>query len=151
MANTKVGDFMNSKEKELEQLVEKVKNENSLRFPPIFEMYATLFSIAVSILMFIFPNMLHPSADLYSWMLKIMPQFMWAFCFFGAGMVKAVGLLVDNVPLRVLGLVMSAVLYLVFTICYAISFPTIGAVTFACMTVFTVISINIVKHTGIER
>lgn len=139
------------REQELDQLVEKVKNENSIRFPPIFEMYATLFSISVSILMFIFPDMLQPDTNLYTWMLKIMPQFMWAFCFFGAGMVKAVGLLVDNAALRILGLVMSAILYLVFTVCYALSFPTIGSVTFACMTVFTAISINIVKHTGIER
>ena len=142
---------MDNKEKELEQLVEKVKNESDLRFPPIFEMYVTLFSLSVSILMFIFPNMLQPDTNLYTWMLKIMPQFMWAFSFFGAGMVKAVGLLLDNVALRVLGLVMSAMLYLVFTVCYAINFPTIGAVTFACMTVFTVISINIVKHTGIDK
>jgi len=142
---------MDNKEKELEQLVEKVKNESDLRFPPIFEMYVTLFSLSVSILMFIFPNMLQPDTNLYTWMLKIMPQFMWAFSFFGAGMVKAVGLLLDNVSLRVLGLFMSAMLYLVFTVCYAINFPTIGAVTFACMTVFTVISINIVKHTGIDK
>lgn len=142
---------MDKKEKELNELVEKVRIEESIKFPPIFEMYATLFSICVSILMFLFPNMLQPDTNLYTWMLKIMPQFMWAFCFFGAGMVKAVGLLLDNAPLRILGLVMSAVLYLVFTICYAISFPTIGAVTFACMTIFTVISINIVKHTGIEK
>ena len=151
MVNTKVGVYMDNKEKELEQLVEKVKNESDLRFPPIFEMYATLFSLSVSILMFIFPNMLQPDTNLYTWMLKIMPQFMWAFSFFGAGMVKAIGLLLDNVALRVLGLVMSAVLYLVFTVCYAINFPTIGAVSFACMTVFTVISINIVKHTGIDK
>ena len=151
MVNTKVGVYMDNKEKELEQLVEKVKNESDLRFPPIFEMYATLFSLSVSILMFIFPNMLQPDTNLYTWMLKIMPQFMWAFSFFGAGMVKAVGLLLDNVALRVLGLVMSAMLYLVFTVCYAINFPAIGAVTFACMTLFTVISINIVKHTGIDK
>ena len=142
---------MDKKEKELNELVEKMRSEESIKFPPIFERYATLFSICVSILMFLFPNMLQPDTKLYTWMLKIMLQFMWAFCFFGAGMVKAVGLLLDNAPLRILGLVMSAVLYLVFTICYAISFPTIGAVTFACMTIFTLISINIVKHTGIEK
>src|SRR5699024_11950823 len=79
MVNTNVGVYMDNKEKELEQLVEKVKNESDLRFPPIFEMYATLFSLSVSILMFIFPNMLQPDTNLYTWMLKIMPQFMWAF------------------------------------------------------------------------
>lgn len=142
---------MDPKERELDELVERVKKEDTLKFPPIFEMYTTLFSIAVSVLMFIFPNMLHSDANLYTWMLKIMPQYMWAFCFFGAGMIKALGLLLDRNYLRVIGLVFSATLYLVFTICYSLNFPTIGAVTFGCMTVFAVVSIEIVKHTGIER
>lgn len=139
------------KEKELDEIVEKVRNENTIKFPPIFEMFITLFSISTSVVMFSFPNMMQSDADLYDWMLKIIPQYLWAFCFFGSGLIKSVGLLLDKDYLRVIGLIASAVLYLILTICYAINFPTIGSVYFGCMTIFTIVSINIVKHTGIER
>lgn len=139
------------KEKELDEIVEKVRNENTLKFPPVFEMFITLFNILTSVVMFIFPSMMQSDASLYDWMLKVIPQYMWAFCFLGAGLFKAVGLLIDQNFLRVTGLVASSILYLILAICYSINFPTIGSVTFACMTIFTVVSINIVKHTGIER
>lgn len=150
MANTEVGDGMN-KEKELDELVERVRNESEINFPPVFEMYATLFSILLSVLLFVFPTMLNHGTGLYAIMLFIMPQYMWAFAFFVAGMTKAVALWFDLKRLRITGLAMSAVLYMILAVCYYFSFPAIGAVTFTTMTVFVLISIGMVRHTKVER
>src|SRR5699024_7750979 len=90
-------------------------------------------------------------ARLYDNMMAVMPQYLWAFSFFVAAMFKSIGLLWDKNTLRVIGLIASTVLYVVMTICYAIDFPSIGSLTFGCMTAFTVVSIPFVKHTSIKH
>lgn len=142
---------MESEEQKLDDIAQRIENENLAVFPPVFEMYATLFSILVAVIMFIFPSMLHSEDDLYKWMLAIMPQYMWAFSFFIVGILKAVGLMIDNNHMRVIGLVGSSFLYAMMTVCYAIDFPSVGTVMFACMTVFAVFSISIVKHTSLDK
>jgi hypothetical protein len=140
-------------EQKLEEASQMIESYTVKKHVPTFEVYATVFSILTAIMLFWFPTMLETTqastGGLYWLLLSIMPQYMWAFIFFGAGVLKAVGLLVKSDSMRVLGLVMSAILYLVFTICYAINFPAIGMVTFSCMTLFTLISIVLVKHTSL--
>lgn len=145
---------MDSNEQRLEEASQLVDDLSNRKHVPTFEVYATVFSIMTAILLFWFPEMLDTtekigSSSLYWLLLSIMPQHMWALAFFVAGMVKSVGLLVKSDSMRILGLVMSALLYLAFTVCYVINFPTIGMITFFCMTIFTLISIPLVKHTGL--
>src|SRR5699024_10334462 len=90
-------------------------------------------------------------ARLYDYMMAIMPQSTWAICFFAACMIKADGLLMDKHVLRIVGLVFSAVLYTLMTVCYEIDFSSIGNVTFGCMTLFTFVRIPFVKHTSIKH
>lgn len=142
---------MDAKEKQLDELVKMVESHKIPKHPPLFEIYVTMFSILTSILLFWFMDLFLSGANLYSLLLKIMPQYLWALGFFTAGMLKAVGLLIKNDPMRILGLVMSSILYLMFCISYSIIFPNVGAVMFFCMTVFTIISIPVVKHTGLDR
>lgn len=143
----------NNQEQKLEEASQMIDNYTVRKHVPTFEVYATVFSILTAIMLFWFPTMLAATqagtGGLYALLLDIMPQYMWAFAFFGAGVLKAVGLLVKSDSMRILGLVMSAILYLVFTICYAVNFPTIGMVTFLCMTIFTLVSITLVKHTSL--
>lgn len=145
---------MDDKEIKLEEISDKVNNYKTTKHPPMYEMYVTLFSILTAVMLFLFPDMLQPPdssvTNLYWLLLSIMPQYMWAFAFFVAGVTKAVGMLIDNAPTRITGLVLSALIYSVFAVCYAMNFPTIGAVTFTCMFIFTLISIPMVKHTGLE-
>lgn len=145
---------MNKQEQELEKLVQDVNGSKPMAIPPIFEMYVTLFSIMIAIMFFIYPDMLMKAPgqpDLYKYMTAIMPQAMWAFAFFIACMLKAIGLMFNCDSMRITGLVASAVLYVLLTVCYAFSFPSIGSVTFACMALFTIVSIPIVKHTSIKH
>ena len=142
---------LNKQERELEKLVKEVEASN-VSVPPFFELYTTVFSIAVSVMLFMYPNMIYAyPARLYDHMMAIMPQSTWAICFFAACMLKAAGLLMDKNVLRIVGLVFSAVLYTLMTVCYAMDFPSIGSVTFGCMTLFTLVSIPFVKHTSIKH
>lgn len=141
---------MDKKEKELEDMIDDMEKTNMV-VPPLFEIYATVFSIAVTIILFTFPGMIYNyPANLYDHMMAIMPQYWWGFTFFIACMLKAIGLMLDYDWLRIVGLVASAILYALLTICYAIDFPTIGALTFGCMTAFAVVSVPFVKHTSIR-
>lgn len=139
------------KEQELDELVEKVRSETDISFPPIFEMYVTLFSMASSVLLFIFPSMLQTEANIYNLMLIIMPQFAWGMFFFIAGIIKSIGLWLDIKSLRIVGLIMSTFLYATLSVCFYFNFPSFGAISFTMMTVFTLISISMVKRTKIER
>lgn len=144
--------MVNSNEIKLEEISSKVTEFKSSKYPPVFELYITLFSILMSAMMFLFPDMLHDSVPvtLGAVVLGLMPQYVWASVFFVAGMLKAIGLLVDNNTMRTIGLFISAVTYVVFSVGHILAFPSIGSVTFICMSVFTVLSITMVKHTGIK-
>lgn len=142
---------MDSKERQLEEISEKVNNYKPSKHPPIYEMFVTMISITLSIMLFLFPDMLSTEySSLYTILLVIMPQWGWAFTFFIAGMVKAIGMLIDNKYLRIGGLVMSSLIYAVFSISYTVMFPTIGSVVFTAIMVFCLISIPDVKRTGLD-
>jgi|SRR5690625_3233262 len=145
---------MDQREIKLEEISNKVNSYKSTKHPPVFEMYVTLFSILTAVILFLFPDMLQPEVDgitnLYWLLLSIMPQYMWALLFFVAGVTKAVGMLIDNNITRVVGLILSTAVYAILAVCYFMSFPTIGSITFTCMTLFTLISITMVKHTGLD-
>lgn len=147
-------DLSNSEqEQKLEEASQMIENYTIKKHVPTFEVYSSVFSILTAIMLFWFPTMLETTqaskGGLYWLLLNIMPQYMWAFAFFASGILKSVGLLVKSDSMRILGLVMSAILYLVFTICYAINFPAIGVITFFSMTIFTLVSIVLVKHTSL--
>lgn len=149
---------MDANEKKLEQINRAVNNAQGYKVKksvPVFEMFVTLFSISVSILLFLFPNMFIIDADkprhLYWLLLQIMPQYMWAFAFFIAGVSKAIGLLLDSNITRIAGLAMSMMIYISFSAAYVVGFPSIGFVTFICMTIFTIVSIPIVKYTNLKK
>lgn len=142
---------MNAKERELEELVNQVEADNVFSMPPLFELYATLFSILIAIIFFIYPTMLVESEGAYSIMLAIMPQTGWALSFFTACMLKAIGLIIDNNAMRIIGLLVSSVLYVALSVCYGFFFPSIGGTAFACMAIFTILSIPIVKYTTIRH
>jgi len=142
---------LNEKERELKKLVDEVESTH-VSVPPLFELFTTLFSILVAIMLFAYPDMIYNyPARLYDHMMNLMPQYMWAMLFFISCMFKSIGLLTDKNMLRVIGLVLSVVVYGLMTFCYALDFPSIGSITFACMALFSVISIPFVKYTSIKH
>src|SRR5699024_3275531 len=85
--------FFDQQERELKKLVKYVESSN-VSVTPFFELYTSVFSIALSVMLFMYPNMIYAyPARLYDHMMAIMPQSTWAICFFAACMLKAAGLL----------------------------------------------------------
>lgn len=146
---------MNQKERQLEEISKKVSNYEPIKYSPIFEMYVTMISIAMAIMLFLFPDMLVQGASdsgLYSILLSIMPQWMWAFAFFFAGLFKAIGLLVESKIMRIIGLILSAIVYTIFAIAYAASgFPNVGGIVMTATAVFSLISISEVRRSSINQ
>lgn len=135
-----------------QEIAARVEEVRSRKFVPLFEWYVTMFSVIFSVALFIFPDFLRYTGNnvtnLYAIMLDLMPQYMWAFSFLIAGLIKSVGLLIKNNAMRTLGLALSILLYLIMTICYSVNFPAIGSIIFGLMTLFSGVSVMIVKHTG---
>lgn len=139
---------MNKEEKELDELVNNIKSEKKIQHLPYFETFVTLLSLSIAFMLFLAPELMDTDRGrVYGWLLKIMPQFMWAFSFFGAGLFLSVGLSLDNKTLRTLGLVMTSLLFLAFTVCFSTSFPSVSALVYAWITIYTVVSLAEVKHT----
>lgn len=145
---------MNSKEQQLEEISEKMGRSKIGKELPVFEMFITMVSISLSIVMFLFPNMfssgVSSSLSPYGFLLVIMPQFMWALTFFCTGILKAVGMLISSRGLRIGGIVLSSLVYGVIAVIYSIGFPTIESVVFTALTVFSLLSISEVKRTGLQ-
>lgn len=146
---------MRQNEKELEELVKEVeyKSEEVYNHPPLFELFVTMFSITMAVLLFMFPTMLYEPfpLKLYDSMTWVMPQSTWAFVFLIACIVKAVGLLFGLNKLRIIGLVISAVIYSSIAVFHALDFPSFGTVVFTYMTLFSLISIPTVSYTSIKQ
>src|SRR5699024_12540733 len=92
---------MISQKEELNKISDNyIVGEGNKHFPT-FELFLIMFSISLSILLFISSDTLDPNGKLYSNMLKVMNQSMWAFSFFVISMLKAVGLLFRSEERRV--------------------------------------------------
>lgn len=130
--------------------IEDIKKE--LRYPrkmdiPYFETCISLFSIYASMLMFLAPNMLVESEELYKNMTAIMPQEGWALTFLMAAMIKVVGLIGRWQRVRQIGLLASVFIYGTIAICYALVFPNLGTGLFAILAIMSLINICSVNKT----
>lgn len=147
---------MEIEERKLEELSLKIENYADTKPTPMFEMYITLFSITVAIVLFLYEDMMlsetvGSGAGLNGGLLGIMSQNLWAITFFTAGLLKAVGLVLEIDWLRTLGLIISGVLYLIISVLLFSSFPNFGSIIFFYTTVFTIYSIGSVRYTGIRN
>lgn len=140
---------MSQEERELDQLVKDLEEETFRGVPPVFELAITTFSLALTITLFIYPDMLEKDYKGYSVMLVIMPYYLWGIFFFIASLLKGVGLLVDFKLARIMGLVLSSVLYITMGLSFASDFPSISSIQFTVIAIFSIVSLTQVKHTSI--
>ena len=117
--------------------------------PPTHELAVTVISLLMTITLFIYPNMLLKGYDAYDIMLQVMPNYLWGIAFFTAASFKGVGLLLDVKTMRIIGLVMSAVIYFVVSLSFSVDFPAMSAITYGVLSAFSVVSISQVKSTSI--
>ena len=132
-----------------EELQEIAASARTVRPIPLFEWFITMFSITMSVVLFLDPNVLMRSGDTpietYDVMLRMAPPHLWAFAFLIAGLTKSVGLLVHSIPLRVFGLLMSVLIYLSLSITFIVHYPNIGAIMGTLTAAFSAIAIVAIK------
>lgn len=140
---------MKTDEIELEKLVKDFEEEKFNGQPPLFELFITTFSLLLTVTLFIYPEMLNKGFRAYDILLQVMPSYLWGLSFFTASMLKGTGLLLDIKSLRIIGLILSAVFYFILSLSYAVDFPAISSIMYGVVAVFSVFSIQQVKHTSI--
>lgn len=115
---------------------------------PLFEVCITLFSIYLSIMFFIFAELFEEQNHaFYTHIRQLMPQIGWAIAVFVAAMTKVIGLLLNNVHIRRIGLVMSGMIYTAFSIGFATAFPNISTGLFAILAVMCFMNMTQVRST----
>ena len=146
---------MNDKEQELEMKFNRVKDYPSFRPIPVFELFISTFSISITLILFWIPGFMHQNTavggeNLYSMLLEVMPQYMWAFVFAAAALLKAFGMLLEWNAMRYTGIVISILLYAIIAYMFIVMAPNIGMIQFTCMAVYSIVSLVNVKHTSIR-
>jgi len=142
---------MMNQEQQLEQLSAAVENYKTSKAPPIFELFAAMVSMSISILLFVLVGVFQQENTFYELMLLILPQTGWAIVYFAAGMLATIGLLIDSSIVRIIALVVLVAIYGTTAAFYIATFPNLAGVLMFWITVFSAVSIPMVKHTGIRK
>ena len=93
---------------------------------PLVETTFSLLNNYMATLMFIWPALLKRDAAVYTHMDMIAPAPVWGLAFLLTGLIGAWGLYTCKEGTRRLALLLTAFLYAVIGVCYAIGFPNFG-------------------------
>lgn len=140
-----------NKEQQLEQIVESVRSFEVPKAPPVFELYASLVAISISILLLLLPGVFEQNdSTFYVLMRTVLPQIGWAALFFVGGVMAALGMLFDGKAVRIISLLLLTVSFGVVASFYIVTFPNLSGLLMSWLTIFTAASIPMVKYTGIR-
>ncbi|MEK4025540.1 hypothetical protein [Sporosarcina sp. FSL W7-1283] len=145
-------------EMKLDELSKRVEEKVMKKNIPLFEVFVTLYSILVSIMILQFPSVMeimvidHGSEGvlIFEMLLDLANPWVYGVIFFIAGAFKGLGLVIDNAPMRVVGLLLSVALYSTFTLALMFNAPSFILISFFTMSIFSTISLTLVKSTGIS-
>ena len=142
---------MNHQERQLEAIVDSINQYEVSKAPPVFELFASLVAMSISILLFLLPGVFLQESLFYQLMRAVLPQTGWAFLFIGGGIMSALGMLLDNNLLRIVALVLMAASFGIVAAFYIVTFPNLAGILMFWISVFTMASVPMVKYTGIRR
>lgn len=143
---------MTNKEQQLEAAVDSIKNYEVAKAPPVFELFAALVAISISILLMLLPGVFTQNDTLfYQLMRSVFPQIIWAFVFCGGGVMGALGMLLDSLVIRIVALLLLGTTYGVVAAFYIITFPNLAGILMFWIAIFTIASVPMVKYTGIRK
>ena len=137
-------------EEQLELIAKKTESYEIPQAPPLFELYTALVSLTLAVLLFLIPELLVSQTSLTEKMKAIMPVHGWAIGFMLAGIVGAIGILTNSRALRYLGLTIKTVIFGTVTVFYYQTLPNFGFVILSWYTVFCVVAMPFVKHSGLS-
>ena len=116
---------------------------------PYFEALVSLLSYYLAMVCMFNNNMFEQLPGLYGALEQIGSETFFALVFFTAATIKVIGLVFNCYTLRRIGLGLSALIYLVITVSYAMSDVPFnwGLGIFALLTIFSILMIFEVKNT----
>lgn len=140
-----------NKEQQLEQVASAITEYQESKAPPIFELFAAIVAMSISTLLFVLVGVFEQDATFYKLMRTVLPQTGWAVTYFVAGMMSTVALLIDSVVLRVVALTLMVAAFGITAAFYIVTFPNLSGILMFWITVFTAVSIPMVKYTGLRH
>ena len=116
---------------------------------PYFEALVSMLSYYLALVCMFNNNMFDQLPDLYGRLGQLGNETFFAMVFFTAATIKVIGLVINCHALRKIGLGLSALIYLVITVCYAMSAVPLnwGTGIFFLLFAFSLLNIFEVKNT----
>lgn len=138
-------------DQQLEQLSNAIQNYKVSKAPPIFELFASLVAMSISILLFSLAGVFKQEATFYILMRTVMPQIGWATVFLIAGFSSGLGMILDKKTIRIVSLAVLLILFGIVAVFYLITFPNLAGILMFWISVFTGLSIPMVRYTGLRK
>ena len=142
---------MNHKEMQLERVAKAIQDFHITKSPPIFELYSALVAMSISILLMLLPGVFLQDSTFYVLMRSVLPQTGWAILYMFAGVLSALGMLLDRNGVRIFSLILLVGAYGVTASFYIVTFPNLGGILMFWITIFTAASVPMVKYTGLRK
>lgn len=139
-----------NKEQRLKEIANALEEHSYTKAPPIFELFAAIVAMSISTLLFVLVGVFEQDATFYELMRMVMPQTGWAATYFVVGIVAAAGLIFDKKTVRIISLGAMAATFGLTTVFYLMTFPNLSGILMFWITIFTIISIPMVKFTGLK-
>lgn len=138
-------------EQQLEQVTDAIRTYSLKKAPPIFEIFSAIVAMSMSVLLFSLPGVMEQDMTFYRLMLAVLPQYGWAIAYFSGGIVATIGLLFDSVSIRITALCFLVVAFGITAAFYIVTFPNLAGVLMFWITIFSAVSVPMVKYTGLKR
>lgn len=115
---------------------------------PMIELLVALYLLYLATLFFVFPNLLlSDRSTFYRNVAEILHPATWAYVVFVVGMCHAIGLAFNRFQIRVIALVLSGIIFALFAIAFAKSFPNLSFGVYSLISLFCFLSIVQVNRT----
>lgn len=115
---------------------------------PTFEVFITFLSYSLAGMLFVYENLFETNLVSYQTMANLGDEWMYGLIFIFAATVKLVGILLDIKWLRVIGLLLSAVIYLTMGIMFLLGQSVFLPIILFLLTITCVLStVTDVKYT----
>lgn len=115
---------------------------------PVFEITSAFYYLYCAMVMFIYPQLVgSDKSDFYVALANILSPNTWAYIAFAIGMILCYGLYSNKGSVRTLGLLLSGIVYMVFALSFARSFPNFSTGLYVILTAASISAIATIKRT----
>lgn len=115
---------------------------------PVFEITSAFYYLYCAIVMFIYPKLVgSDKSDFYIALSNLLSPDTWAYVAFTIGMILCYGLYSNRTSVRTLGMLLAGIVYMVFALSFARSFPNFSTGLYVILTMASIGAIATIKRT----